>query len=963
MLTSPVSEVIRYLRSSLRPDGADLTDGQLLECFVSRREPAALEVLVRRHGPMVWGVCCRMLQNHHDAEDAFQATFLVLARKAASIRSGAKVGNWLYGVAHRTALKARATRARRRLLETQVTDMPEPAVAEPDTWGDLQAVLDQELSRLPESYRTVIVLCDLEGRTGKEAARHLSLPLGTVASRLARARAMLAKRLSGHHLPLAGGALATVLTQLSASASVPAAVMSSAIKTVTSVAAGQPVAGAASAAVGALTKGVLKAMVMTRVKIALGACLVGALLLGCAFGYWTLADDKVPPAAAEKKKLAAPEDEKRAEADDAEAPLPAGALARLGTSRFRHAHITSAVAFAPDGKWIASGSHLGTIRIWEAATGKAVHEFKAQTGITSLAYSPDGKALASACWFGPILLWDPETGRQLQALKGFDGHTTVVALTPDGKTLASGGEEKNVRLWDVATGGQIGLLQGHKDEVRCVAFSPDGESVASASLDKLVRVWDVKTGKERLLLEGHEASAQSVAFSPNGKTLASGDYDGLVRLWDAKTGVRLRSVKHVGRIESVAFSPDGKYLAVSTGWGDHVLCWDVEGKWDKPRWSAGQPYALRLSFSGDGKKLVAGSWHNTVRVWDTATGKEEGTAQAPGHQGWVHDLCFLPDGKTLVSAGSDGRLIVWDMAAGREVRRLEAHQSYVWCLALSPDGKTLASGSDDQTIRLWDPATGKERGRFSSKGAVKSLAFSPDGARLAAAGGEDLYPTWKVAKLGEACVWDVASGQRLFRLEGHEGGVKSIAYSPDGRLIATGGNDKTVRLWDAATGQERRVLSDHRGAVEAVAFAPDGRALASADGRIDATRWQQDGAVRLWDVATGEKLREFESPAEWFMRLAFSPDGRTLAATVRQSKKQGPSVLLWEVATGRERRSYLAHQGTAYAVAFAPDGRRLASGGADNAVLLWDVTGRIEKGRQERERYLSDRPRRPACER
>lgn len=267
MPISPINEVVHYLRSTLVPEGADLTDGQLLECFVSRREPAALEALVRRHGPMVWGTCRRILQNHHDAEDAFQATFLVLVRKAASIRSGAKVGNWLYGVAHQTALKARATRAKRKMREAQVTAMPEPAVPEQGAWGDLQAVLDQELSRLPEKYRMVIVLCDLEGKTGKEAARQLGLPQGTIASRIARARAMLAKRLARHGLMASGGTLAAVLSEKAASASVPGTVLASTIQAVTSVAAGQAAATAlVSAKVAALTEGVVKGMLLAKLK-------------------------------------------------------------------------------------------------------------------------------------------------------------------------------------------------------------------------------------------------------------------------------------------------------------------------------------------------------------------------------------------------------------------------------------------------------------------------------------------------------------------------------------------------------------------------------------------------------------------------------------------------------------------------------------------------------------------------
>jgi RNA polymerase sigma factor (sigma-70 family) len=274
MPTNSMSEVIQYLRSSLLPAGADLTDGQLLECFVSRREPAALEALVRRHGPMVWGVCRRVLGNYHDAEDAFQATFLVLVRKAASIRSGAKVGNWLYGVARQTALKARATGARRKERESLVNELPEPALMDRDLWGDLQPLLDQEVSWLPEKYRTVIVLCGLEGMALREAARQLGCPEGTVASRLARARTMLARRLARHGLAVSGGTLAAALSEKTASASVPASAMSSTIQALTQVVA-EPTAaiGVISVNSAALTEGVLKAMFVNQL-LRTGAVLI-----------------------------------------------------------------------------------------------------------------------------------------------------------------------------------------------------------------------------------------------------------------------------------------------------------------------------------------------------------------------------------------------------------------------------------------------------------------------------------------------------------------------------------------------------------------------------------------------------------------------------------------------------------------------------------------------------------------
>jgi RNA polymerase sigma factor (sigma-70 family) len=275
-MTTPMNKVIQHLRNIARLQAAgERTDGQLLESFVSRRETAAIEALVRRHGPMVWGVCRRILRNHHDAEDAFQATFLVLVRKAATVMPREMVGNWLYGVAHQTALKARATRAKRQTRERQVADMPEPAVTEPGLWRDLQPVLDQELSRLPDKYRVAIVLCDLEGKTRKEAARQLGCPEGTVAGRLARARIMLAKRLTRRGVALSGGALAAVLSQQAASAGAPTSVVVSTIKAASLLAAGKAAAtGAISVKVAALTEGVMKAMLFTKLKTVLAVVLI-----------------------------------------------------------------------------------------------------------------------------------------------------------------------------------------------------------------------------------------------------------------------------------------------------------------------------------------------------------------------------------------------------------------------------------------------------------------------------------------------------------------------------------------------------------------------------------------------------------------------------------------------------------------------------------------------------------------
>jgi RNA polymerase sigma factor (sigma-70 family) len=265
MIASQASQVFHCIRTLALHQHDGATDGNLLDLYVRQKDKAAFEALVRRHGPMVLGVCRRILGNRHDAEDAFQATFLVLVRKAASIRPAGMVGNWLYGVAQRTALEARRSAAKRRVKEAQVaprTETPD------DTLAHLRPLLDQELERLADKYRAVLLLCDLEGRTRKEAAQQLGLPEGTIASRQARARAILAKRLTRQGGTLSSGALAAALAQEAVSA--PLSLVFATVRAATTYAAGPATAAVAvSAPVAALTEGVLKAMLLSKLKITL----------------------------------------------------------------------------------------------------------------------------------------------------------------------------------------------------------------------------------------------------------------------------------------------------------------------------------------------------------------------------------------------------------------------------------------------------------------------------------------------------------------------------------------------------------------------------------------------------------------------------------------------------------------------------------------------------------------------
>jgi RNA polymerase sigma factor (sigma-70 family) len=271
-----------HVLESLQQTGGGLSDGQLLARFVATRDEAAFATLVRRHGPMVLGVCRRVLHDYHDAEDAFQATFLVLARKAASVVVGHSLGGWLHGVACHTAMRAVAGISRRRSRERPMNDSPHPEIMPAET-QDWLPLLDRELALLPEKYRAALVHCDLEGRSRREAARLLGVTEGTLSSRLSRGRALLAKRLSARGLGLSGGALVLALTADATSAKVPAILVMKTAKVAALVAAGHTAALSMPAVL--LMKEVMKAMLLKKLRLAVGAVLVLVALGVVGFGY------------------------------------------------------------------------------------------------------------------------------------------------------------------------------------------------------------------------------------------------------------------------------------------------------------------------------------------------------------------------------------------------------------------------------------------------------------------------------------------------------------------------------------------------------------------------------------------------------------------------------------------------------------------------------------------------------
>jgi RNA polymerase sigma factor (sigma-70 family) len=969
MAQTTLSDVVHYLRKVCALEASrDLADGELLGRFVAARDEAAFSALVRRHGPAVLGVCRRVLGDEHGAEDAFQAVFLVLVRRAASLRRNEPVGGWLYAVAQRVAMKARRQTRAQRQRERRTVDMPRSEPVDDLAWQELRSVLDEEIAKLPEKYRTPLVLCYFEGMSHAKAAKEMGCPTTSLTSRVERGRELLRQRLVRRGITLSAGALAAILSEKAGGTVLGAMLAINTVKAAMSVAAGKTVAGGClSATAISLAEEAISAMTATKAMlvfmvVAMGLAVGGAGL--AAVGEWK---GQSPPTKAEPPRPVLigkqPAVEKKgpdASVDLYGDPLPEGVVARLGTLRFRHDFQVCHVEFAADGKTLVSGGGTGIgIAIWDAATGRPLRRFSNPSLCNNFALSPDGKLLFT----DDLRLIEVATGKAVRRLKAPGGGRSVgfVAFSPDGKTLAAveslGGS--NIVLWDADEANGSRNLDGHTADVRSVAFSPDGKTLASASEDKTVRLWNVASGKEIRRFEGNEKPVHSVAFAPGGKILAAAGEDGVIRLWDAETGKIAQQLKGDQKgtrriVNTIAFSPDGNLLASGgVAWPQEgISLWDLAtGK--EPRLCEPHNYWISsLAFSPNGKVLASvGGTDSTVHLWDSANGKEIDLAR--GHTGSVRSLRFSLGGHTLYST-SWFDVKEWDIASGRQRQGLFAgpRESVPGSPlipeggVLSPDAKVLAlvgrlawQNKYDSDIHLLDTRTGKEvRTLKGHRDELSALAYSPDG-KLLASGAKDGIR-----------LWDLETSQELHYFSNDQTWGAFLVFSPDGKLLASGGSDSTTLwLWDTATGKEIRRWDSQQRYMRDLAFSPDGRVLASASERFGA-------GVRIWSTANGKELLRFgrigEGKEEGGPELvAFSPTGRILATAgveARRLTKDGDyelasKVHLWDVGSGKEIRQFEVPQGTIFSLRFAPDGRTLATGGGDSTILLWDVTGHAGK--------------------
>lgn len=633
--------LVDRLRGAVSRDAlASATDADLLRRFADTRDEVAFAELVHRHAPAVYALCRRHLTRPADLDDAFQATFVVLAQKAGTVAKPDKLSAWLCGVADRVARKARARSAKRAGKE-QPLGAIEPATATPDPETDLRAVLDDELRQLPAEYRAAVVLCDVDGVSRREAARRLGIPDGTLSNRLTRARAMLGRRLLRRGVALGAGlSLSSV-----ASAAVPARLVALAVLRASSTA----------------TPPELLSLTVEAPVMAIRPVLA-LLLVGLAVGVAAFAQDGKPPV-----RAAPPEAKKAVEVDPPD-PEPE--------------EITGwapAAAYSRDGKLLAlTLSATKEVNVYDTATWKVVHTLDGPKELCHVAaFSADGRTLFVGCYDGRVYRWDTKTGKAGEALDPKLGPCTGLILTPDGKTLASGHynhEEKKsaIQLWDAKAGKPLRTIA---DDVpllpNSIAFTPDGKTIAGgyhathADPQNVggfhgVIEWDATTGKEVNRFEipritpGATPVTHALAYTPDGKRLivAGGEAEpiagggcfciGYVWVFDRKAEAVEKTLIANNRadyVRSITLSADGKKLFVpthtpprrvvrngvpQTSSFSSLQCWDTE-TWELD-WAYEKEAATvtAVAPSPDGKRVLVSDTGGGFLL-DAKTGDEKGS--------------------------------------------------------------------------------------------------------------------------------------------------------------------------------------------------------------------------------------------------------------------------------------------------------------------------------------------------
>jgi RNA polymerase sigma factor (sigma-70 family) len=935
------------------------TDAELLARFVEHDDEVAFTELVRRHGPLVLGVCKRALGNVTDAEDVFQATFLLLARRAGSIRKSKSVASWLFGSAQRLSWQFQKDAARWRASQKYSSPVPSISPAASAAWEEVRAVLDEELGRLVDRHRLPLILCYLQEKTQDEAARELGWCRGTLKRRLERGRELLRRRLVRRGISLPTALFATMIWK-SATEAAPGLLIETTVRAAIAFAQGKLLPPGASSSAWALAKTALNAWFLSRMMavgtVSLIACLFALAGLGARIGFPSTSAATQAPSGDNRQAVSGDQEPREvrqplANLDPFGDPLPQGAIARVGTSRLRGRRGVYVIAFSADGRRLAYGSDSTHIDVCETANGNPLLDLKldkdSHSPITELAFSPDGKTLAASGFWCPVIwlidldsrkvrLTIPNTADGQQGQWVFQQEGPCLAFSGDGKILIVGGKDGGLHLWDLATGGKLAALPASKEAVLSLTLTADNAMALTAHHQGALHLWDIANRRHLCKLAMAAKYPQFTALAPDGKTLVFAAGANELVVWDTK-GSRSQPLRTTAPVAGLTYSADGSSILVGDAQG-RIVDWDVQTAQTREIKSCagislnrghddltGGPSVLAW-FRSDRKAMAWGDGQN-VRRWDLTTSQEV-TLHAPYSNG-IRWASFSADGQLLRAAGHDREFGVWDAGTGRMRGTLQkTNLPFITFYMTAPDRNQFVSvtggdirkpNSGEGVIHIWNPSGGRGPVQLSGQVAPAMYAsFTPDSHFVVATGIG-----------GRIRVYDAATGKLSRDFEGRDLEYRQT-FSPDGSLLATtGASGTTIRLYDFASGRSLREL-EAPSVTMSLAFSPDGRVLATGHTTHGKPHPVAGGdAIILWDTTNGKELRRIVTGHGSVWAFCFSRDGRLIASC------GDPTVRVWEAASGQERRQYRSHRGHVESVDFAPDDLRLASASDDGTALVW----------------------------
>ncbi len=593
-----------------------------------------------------------------------------------------------------------------------------------------------------------------------------------------------------------------------------------------------------------------------------------------------------------------------------------------------HQDAVNSVTFSPDGKWIATASNDGTVRLWDNKGRQKAILTGHEGNIYGVAFSPDSQSLATAAQDDTARVWNLQ-GKQLAVLKGHTASVYGVTFSQDGQRIATTSRDNRARIWNLQ-GQTLMVLKGHQKSVDDVAFSQDGQYIATASRDGTAKLWD-NQGNLIKSLQENSLPFYSIGFSPDSQYIAAGARDGTIRIWDKQGNLTLTLKGHQELVNSVVFSQDGNFIASGSSDGSARL-WNRQGQELKVLRGHQDP-VYDVALNAQGTQLATASSDGTVKLWEVRQTPQNGFDTLDNY---VTSADFSRDGKLLAIADESGRVYIWNLQ-GKKLQQFEAHGSGVNAISISPDGQMIATTANNGTVKLWN-LQGQLLGELTDNNVrVYSINFSHDGQKIAIS-----------TRSGEVWLWNIEHKpyKLIQNFTAHDDSITHLIFSQDDQKIATGSIDGTAKIWDLK-GNLQQAIAAHQDRINWLNFSPDGQYLLTVS---------KDSSIKLWNLK-GELLKTLKSDLFPISRVIFSPNGEYFLTA-----SQDGTVRLWDL-DGKLHTKMKGHQESLESLQFTPDNQQILTVARDGTVKVWPVatefsrlTSLLNQGCHWLEDYLVTRP-------